>query len=766
MKTRGSDRASTTTPPIEATPSPETPAPKSLRRPDLDEGAAQLRGLGRDRPPVARSALPGLPRLRARPDAAGGLEPEAKSLLRRARDENIDALMARFALNLVNGGEGHFARLNPEGLTILRRGRPMRSVEQRYEIIDTVCDLLRVGVSRARIRALVDEAAAEAGADEPDVRAGQALERFVVEARQTVQDRVAFISALEGPGDAGPDDVDRIASRLARVRWVQAELSAALDAPPLHDSYDAELTQLLAHPRLETALEILDGRFETVMEAALGAAVSSGGLRHLESVKYERLPAEAEVRPRAQVEAEALPANHPHYVLLTQLHDRLARGERSAIGGADYARQRLPTEVLEDVVSGTTRAVVYNGTRERALEYVLDRYGRTLDDGREGARVMGLQGLDGSGTRLLVTLDDGDRFLVLAGLGQARQLHNAGAVLLYENEAGERVDVAQLDLATDDADLVARMRADLEGALAQEWRKARGRQVLGHRLQDPKAIPTQLVVVQNPGHLGRHYGDKFAWGTRPKDALFPFSLAYAETDAGLTRLVVPKVGGPGLYGDTAGDFARAFFTAQMGPTNPNLLFNGTAGGFADTAQAFAAEQLRGLGDVRPGGLIMPVTGLEAYGEDAGLIPMLTFLGPEPADWPARMQTFLEQGTVSVTDRHVAVPAPAVETYEMIEEFVGRGHASVDVEGGAILKAMHELRADRPELTFTPIYTHSDDPRMSRYDPFDSLAMMGPLFEGTTFDADLYDLVFTLIGLTQPEPEVEAPAEGADEGPKA
>ena len=119
-------------------------------------------------------------------------------------------------------------------------------------------------------------------------------------------------------------------------------------------------------------------------------------------------------------------------------------------------------------------------------------------------------------------------------------------------------------------------------------------------------------------------------------------------------------------------------------------------------------------------------------------------------WPAARSTRSTKSWGSYPP--MAVPAPALETYELIDELVARGHASVDVEGGAVLQAVHALRAGRPEITFTPVYTHSDDPRASRHDPFDSLAMMGPLFEGSTFDPDLYDLVYTLLDLTQAPPE--------------
>jgi hypothetical protein len=94
---------------------------------------------------------------------------------------------------------------------------------------------------------------------------------------------------------------------------------------------------------------------------------------------------------------------------------------------------------------------------------------------------------------------------------------------------------------------------------------------------------------------------------------------------------------------------------------------------------------------------------------------------------------------------VAVRAPSIETYPLIHELVAADFASVDVEGGAITRSVEELRAGGRNVTFTPVYTHSDDPRNSEHDRFDSLAMMGPLFEGSRFDEPLFDVLLALAG---------------------
>ena len=741
--------------------SPVRGAPPAAQQAPLAPPDAPLR-LGPPSPPLARSKS--LPQLQLRTWTASSprLALGAKDLLRRARDENIDALMARYALNLVNGAQGFFQALNPgdaqhpQGFELPGRGRVRGPVEQRYQVMDAVGELVRAGLSADEIAALVDAATQKVRLDpilSPPLAAEAALGAFLGAARAEVQARQVTLGNLAAPVDTTAAGKEQVMLRLARVRWVESEVHAALGQPVgaarEERAFAADLAQLLAAPDHRAVLEGLDARFEAVMERALKETARGAGLEHIESVRFERFEADDAGISRARIDAQRLPDDHPSRAHLAELHARLGRGERSAIGGADYAKKRLPREVLDDVVTGATRCVVYDGTREAALEYVRDRYGSAPTGHRQACRVMGLQGLDGSGPRMLVTMQDGQRFMVLAGLGASRQLHNAGAVMLYETAAGARVDPARLELARDGRDLVHAMRGDLERVLGEEVAKTKGLEILGIRVAHPERLRTQLIIVQNPQHLERALPGRFAWGARPKDTVVPFAVAYMTLDGQLTRAVLPKVGGPGLYGDTAGDFVRAFFGAGIGPKNPNVLFNGTAGGFADTDAAFEAMGLAGLGAVKPGGLIVPMVSIEEYGDPKGPMSMVTLLGPGEEGWRKVQQGFEARGKVlALTDRHVAVAAPALETYELIDALVAGGNASVDVEGGAILRAVLQVQQAEPGVTFTPIYTHSDDPRQSRHDPFDSLAMMGPLFEGSTFDPDLYDLVLTLIGLSR------------------
>ncbi len=687
---------------------------------------------------------------RQRADAR--LDPTARRTLRTARDENIDALMARSALEIVHGDGAVFRLLNParpdapDGYVVHLRGQAAHGIQQRYALLSAVGELLRTGTDRGQIieMALQARKHAEAG---PIGTGSQVAERALIEFLEQSQLRIgrALAEATNFEPVPGWDasELLRLANRLGRVRWLERELPDYLLRQPT-TTFAQDMRILLAAGPPDSILEALDHRFEAVMTHAVKESVRAAGIGHIEAVKFEKLPrVKSTVQPQ-DVAAQRLPLDHENYKLLDELRTRLERGEVSAIGGSDYAANRYPREVLAQLARGEIHAIVYDGTKEAALEYLRATYGTDAQGTRQGCRLMGLTGLDGSGPRLLVTQEDGRRFLLVTGFGESRQLHNAGALLLFE-EDGARAPAERIELAGDRTDLVAQLTHDVAGLFASEFEARAGQEVLGIKITDPAKIPTQLVILQNPGHLSTALRDNFTRFEPTTSTTVPMSIGYIKKGEQLGRLLLPKVGGNGLYGDTAGHFVTAFFKGAQGALDPNVVFSGTAGGFADTADTsdFKALGVRGLGLVRPGGLILPLGSVEQYG-DPKPISLVRLFGPDPAAWPEPVRDAVALARASLTDNHVAVKAPAIETFTLMNELVGRGFASVDVEGGAISRAVEALRKENPSITFTPVYVHSDDPRTSADDPFDSLAMMGPFFEGTRFDPALYGVLVELL----------------------
>ena len=70
--------------------------------------------------------------------------------------------------------------------------------------------------------------------------------------------------------------------------------------------------------------------------------------------------------------------------------------------------------------------------------------------------------------------------------------------------------------------------------------------------------------------------------------------------------------------------------------------------------------------------------------------------------------------LNFTDKHAAVMAPALETYQFIDDVVEQGHASIDVEGGATLQAVVSSMtiADHSGTTTTRIQIDSGSKTLS------------------------------------------------------
>lgn len=327
-----------------------------------------------------------------------------------------------------------------------------------------------------------------------------------------------------------------------------------------------------------------------------------------------------------------------------------------------------------------------------------------------------VQGLDGSGGRTLVTFHtDGTQVLLLTGHGVSRQRHNAAAILLYEHNR-RRVREDHLILAAEGLSYVDAMRRDIQRALEEEASRAT---VLGERV-DHAALWTGLLILQHPRELEaglKAVGCELRYAS---GALVDFYIGYARLAGGLARYIIPKVGGRGLYGDTAGAFVRACFSAGIRELSRDVVLNGTAGGF--------------LANVKPGeSLLCPSSRIAGYEGEGRFreFPIETRISGALAN---RLRN-----RVTVTSTHVSVGAPGEETYDLIRDFVARGFESIDAEGAAIAEAIAAVNG-----RLTPIYTFSDNPLHSEHDRFDSLAVMGPFFEGSRFNAVLWDVLSEVL----------------------
>ncbi len=684
-------------------------------------------------------------------EAAGErLDPGCEEQLRLVRDQNTDALVRRQGITTISG-DGVFKAINPEARAVYDGDQHLHPVDQKYRLLEAAEALLKAGWATGQILEAARGVAADSERQLDEAARLAAFTALAAKENAALEAR----AAAHRPGSVEPWRFERLVQRLLHLGWLTERLRQdPLITPDQVEGRDLEgrLKDLAA----AGPDEAIDREYQALLE--LGVQEASEALyRELSTVMVSKVPVELEDFDQERAGADGLhtpPAsvakNHGY---LDALRARLARGEASAIGGAHYPCQRFSGAVLDAVAEGTIQVLVCDGSPEAAEQEVRRRFGLDPESGRYWRAIKTeIQGLDGSGPRTLMTFLQGSgrvvQVLIIAGLGAARQLHNAGAIALYEDAAGRRVPPTHLHLYCEGLDYVALLRRDITGALRWLGERFAGREILGQPGEDPDALPVQPLVLQNPPELAAALGPDRVVLEKVDGALVPLWVGFLRLPEGTARLVVPKVGGKGLYGDTAGHFVTAVHTAGLGRVSPHLIFNGTAGGFACTAGTDPFAGLWGLGDISPGGIITPVETIEQVGDEAGPRKIRTLLNRGPATpeqaWQevAAASGLAPAPEIHFVTHHSAVPAPAVETYEYIDELLEQGKGSVDVEGGAIWRAVEELRD--PGLTFTPVYTHSDDPRSSKENPADSLAAMGPWFEGVELDRRKYQVVEAML----------------------
>ena len=633
------------------------------------------------------------------------LPQSAKEMLRSVRDQNTEALILRSALDIVHSATGIYRELNPA--PSLSREAGWGVIRQKSSLIQAVASLLRAAKSRQHIASIVEDIR------EHGLQGMPALKMFKGEAALTREDWLERVEAIYKPylpAALTIDEFDTVRRRFELLQWLDEMLVAdgALETSRLPGkSPDEKLRGFLKSQEGVAGVDVfdaLDNLFESLMSEGLSRG-SRQVVEDLRSVQFTKIRAQV-VDPKATIGAE-LPAGHPCRIAVAEIRRRLLAGEVSAIGGGDYAVQRFPRALLDRIARGAVKVVAFNGTPAAGRAFVVSQFAPAARDLGVQPHYMTteVQGLDGSGGRTLVTFrTDGTEVVLLTGLGESRLRHNAASILLYER-SGHRIPEANLILAAEGIDYVAVIRRDIQRVLAE---------------QPEPQVATQLLILQHPREFEQGLKSAGAELQFASGALFDFFVGHARIDGLRHRFIIPKVGGRGLYGDTAGAFVRACFTAGIPNLSKDVIFNGTAGAF--------------LSGVKPGeSLLCPTESIAAFeGEKRfRVFPIESLMRGELA---ARMRD-----RVTLTKTHVSVGAPGEETYDLIREFVAKGFESIDVEGASIAEAVAEAGG-----RFTPIYTFSDNPLHSEHDRYDSLAVMGPFFEGSRFNAGLWDVLQRLI----------------------
>ncbi|NDC39074.1 MAG: hypothetical protein EBZ48_13675, partial [Proteobacteria bacterium] len=430
-------------------------------------------------------------------------------------------------------------------------------------------------------------------------------------------------------------------------------------------------------------------------------------------------------------------------------------GDRSAVGGEKYVQRRFPPELLDGIAGRKIKAVFYDGPHREGIEWARHKFGATDSDPSvtRGCLEMEIAGTYGDFSRSWITFKNGESVVVVSQDGSP--IRNAAAVLLYQTQNNETVSFENIYMVRHRHSLDTRIAQDLESILRDENARLAATTVHGKTIPDPTTMPTHLLILDRPEEFTSIMGEYIETRSVPSKVLGTLRIGYWRSPTGeLQRVIMPTVGSRGLYGDSAGTFVKAFFESpQILDPVPHVIFTASAGTFAGSAADFEKLNLRGLRrGVDRGGLVAPVRSVTYKNEEIPFTTLSAHAQALHSQHPSSavagrlrdLQTRQRVAQVSEVDKHYSIEAPALETRDGIEEIYNTGHASIDVEGGPIVRALRMLHRN---ITFTPIYTSSDDPRQALVDESKSLAYGGVLFEGKRPQPDLQKLIRSLLMLS-------------------
>jgi len=677
--------------------------------------------------------------------------------IRRVRDENMRHVVFKECIDVVNRKDGIFDIINPQRRAFTKDESTSRLIspeEQAFQIIEAISPVyIHSGEDRIHSLARTAREIADATEGIPEFeRVAIAFQHLNALLRKEFADQISkllpqFSEVMVNLSDSAQLDWIKVSRCVLQIKWLEylTEQDSSSHVPldqNLKKQFDANPDDPRA--ALRAIKNLLDDRLEPLVEK-----LASNESPRVTRLGFRRFDVSIITGDEPSLKDVELTRADREFNLMDDLAKRLASGDRSAVGGAEYVKRRIPSDLLQAVARGETHVVFYDGSHREAIEYARVKFGASEADPAviRGCLEMEISGTYGGFDRSWLNFRNGESVLVISQDGSP--IRNAVALLLFKDEQGRTVPFENIHMVRNHRSLEDRIQSDLREVLTSEEARVAQDGVFGKTIGNPNELPTFLLILDRPDEFVDLLGEHIEHVTVPSRVLGKLKIGYWNTPEGeIRRIIMPTVGSRGLYGDSAGTFVKAFFNSpQVTSPVPHLFFSASAGSFSDTSGSYAKKGLRGLQrDIERGALIMPEQSITYQGET---LPIETiFARLENADKSPELQSLLNaaEGRMNLaqvhhSDRHYSIEAPALETAEVIKKIVEGGHATIDVEGGPIARAIKEL--DRG-ITCTTVFSSSDDPRLALNDPSQSLAFGGVLFENKIPQTDLQKLIRSFL----------------------
>ncbi|MCB0329324.1 MAG: hypothetical protein KDD70_06665 [Bdellovibrionales bacterium] len=433
------------------------------------------------------------------------------------------------------------------------------------------------------------------------------------------------------------------------------------------------------------------------------------------------------------------------YQQLDALRHDLENGGSSAVGGKDYAVARFLPSCLDAFAEGKMKLVIHDGDHGEGVDWIIENYGNQVHeiyDLHDEAKVYDLRGMYGSFKRSLVTLRDGQQFVLVSAIGRERQISLGAAALLHTTYPGnERGSVDDILLTKSPKSSKQRMHEELSEILLRENSRIEKSGCLNIAVASGVEVPTwPSTFMHGAGGLEVMFQHEAVESMTYKSKSFgKIEIRYVEHRGELRRLINVGIGSHGVYGSTAGEFVEVLRELESCNLVGNAHGVSTAGGLIGSLEELGARGLKGIPHGARSGeaYILPEAEISDVhtGEKRTInkVVPLTDRGREIALEIAEHQVRLKDtGLLIAVDRHGTVSCPAVETDRFVTKAQeSLGIASIDVEGIHIQKASD---------TFFVTYFLSDDPVAGAHeDRYATYARMSFFAEHAPPSAEVYQL---------------------------
>ena len=398
--------------------------------------------------------------------------------------------------------------------------------------------------------------------------------------------------------------------------------------------------------------------------------------------------------------------DHRHQTVLQQLEHELEQGAKSQVGGRDYARFRFPESIMKRAALGLIEVAVIDGTKDEAERIVIENF---LKDGGKilAVDVCGQYG-DFSKTLYKHETAAGEKkmLFVIAQRGEDRVLSNAAALLLYTPKKDldgnsplgrTRIPLESLHLFYRKKPLNEEIGSEIDTLLDDMEKSKDDDHHFFGPIEKTVAMPATSMATILQGLEELEKIDKCAYILLKKEYILPtlgrtFVVIVRDPKTGqLTRVLIPAVGGAGLYGDTAGIFVEEYLKRvhkrEHLKLSKSIKFFGAAG-------AIKTEHY----DLKEAQLATPTGAFIAYNKSTEIkIPRR----PIKIDG---IRTYWD---------HSRAPCPAIETDIGLQSLLSDRTLKVgmiDVESLPIALAIsqHNQHFSQDPSWFNPVYYVSDN----------------------------------------------------------